>query len=75
MGKPSFLIFLLLLHCFMGSLAWIDTNSSTDKSALLALKSCITLDPYDFLANWSVSSSPCNWMVSNAILIIEGSTL
>ncbi|KAI9076963.1 hypothetical protein K1719_041039 [Acacia pycnantha] len=61
MGKPSFLVFLLLLQCFMGSLAWTDTNISTDKSALLALKSCITLDPYDFLANWSVSSSPCNW--------------
>ncbi|KAI9072552.1 hypothetical protein K1719_045483 [Acacia pycnantha] len=35
----------------MGSLAWNNTNMSTDKYALLALKYCITLDPYDFLAN------------------------
>ncbi|KAI9073631.1 hypothetical protein K1719_044416 [Acacia pycnantha] len=45
----------------MASLAWTDTNISTDKSALLALKSFITSDPFDFLAHWSVSSSPCNW--------------
>ncbi|KAI9077196.1 hypothetical protein K1719_040854 [Acacia pycnantha] len=61
MGKPSSFVFLLLLHCFMASLIRTDTNINTDKSALLALKSFITSDPYDFLAHWSVSSSPCNW--------------
>ncbi|KAK4259631.1 hypothetical protein QN277_005943 [Acacia crassicarpa] len=61
MGKASVLVFLLLLHCFMGSLAWTHTNINTDISALLALTSYITSDPYDFLADWSVSFSPCNW--------------
>ncbi|KAF7842416.1 putative LRR receptor-like serine/threonine-protein kinase [Senna tora] len=42
--------------------AWSKTNITTDESALLAFKSSITSDPYDFLANWSVSSSPCDWV-------------
>ncbi|KAF7842644.1 putative LRR receptor-like serine/threonine-protein kinase [Senna tora] len=36
----------------MVSLAWSKTNITTDESALLAFKSSITSDPYDFLANW-----------------------
>ncbi|XP_054777274.1 probable LRR receptor-like serine/threonine-protein kinase At3g47570 [Prosopis cineraria] len=41
---------------------WCETNITTDKSSLLALKPYIFLDPHDFLANWSTSSSPCNWI-------------
>ncbi|XP_054778371.1 probable LRR receptor-like serine/threonine-protein kinase At3g47570 [Prosopis cineraria] len=44
----------------MASLAWTNTNITTDKYALLAFKSSNTSDPYNFLANWFVSSSPCN---------------
>ncbi|KAF7842248.1 putative LRR receptor-like serine/threonine-protein kinase [Senna tora] len=50
-----------LLASLMKS-AWSKTNITTDESALLAFKSSITSDPYDFLANWSVSSSPCGWI-------------
>ncbi|XP_054778387.1 probable LRR receptor-like serine/threonine-protein kinase At3g47570 [Prosopis cineraria] len=63
MGKsPSFLFFIFSIHFFIYSLAWIDSNITTDKSALLGLKSCITADPYDFLSTWCISSSPCNWV-------------
>ncbi|XP_054778380.1 receptor-like protein 43 [Prosopis cineraria] len=63
MGKPPSFVFLIFsLHCFISSLALIDTNITTDKSALLGLKSFITLDPYDSLSTWSLSSSPCNWV-------------
>ncbi|XP_028779694.1 LRR receptor-like serine/threonine-protein kinase EFR [Neltuma alba] len=62
MGRPSSFVFLFSLHSFMAFLAWSDTNIITDKSALLAFKSCITSDPHNFLANWSVSSSPCSWI-------------
>ncbi|XP_054778410.1 receptor kinase-like protein Xa21 [Prosopis cineraria] len=61
MAKPSSFVFLFLLHCLMLSLAWTNANITIDKYALLALKSSITSDPYNFLANWSVSS-PCNWI-------------
>ncbi|XP_054795619.1 putative receptor-like protein kinase At3g47110 [Prosopis cineraria] len=60
-GKPPFLVSIFLFYCFMPSLAFIETNNTMDKSTLLALKTSITLDPYDFLANWSASSPPCNW--------------
>ena len=55
---------LLLLHCFMVSLAVaVRTNITTDQSALLALKAHITDDPHRFLAtNWSTSTSVCNWI-------------
>ncbi|XP_054778360.1 receptor-like protein 33 [Prosopis cineraria] len=63
MGKPPSFVFLIIsLNCFISSLAWIDTNITIDKSALLVLKSFITSDPYDFLSTWSLSSSPCNWV-------------
>ncbi|XP_028800759.1 protein NSP-INTERACTING KINASE 1-like [Neltuma alba] len=61
MGKPSSFVFLFLLHCFTVAFASMPTNITTDRFALLALKSFITSNPYDFLANWSVSSSPCSW--------------
>ncbi|KAM4108678.1 hypothetical protein ACB094_03G063100 [Castanea mollissima] len=55
---------LLLLHCFMASLAVaVRTNITTDQSALLALKAHITDDPHKILAtNWSTSTSVCNWI-------------
>ncbi|KAL7103859.1 hypothetical protein ACP275_08G206000 [Erythranthe tilingii] len=44
-------------------LATNSTTLATDQSALLALKSQITLDPYYILAkNWTNSSSVCNWI-------------
>lgn len=61
MRKPS-IAFVFLLHCLMSSLVWSNKNDITrDKFALLAFKSFISSDPYSFLANWSVSSSPCIW--------------
>ncbi|XP_028772089.1 LRR receptor-like serine/threonine-protein kinase EFR [Neltuma alba] len=45
----------------MTSLA-TQTNITTDIFALLSLKSYITLDPYNSLADWSVSSFPCSWV-------------
>ena len=63
MGNLRSSVFAFILHCFMTSFAWSTiTNITTDKSALLAFKSSITLDPYHLLANWSLSSSPCNWV-------------
>ncbi|XP_054778394.1 receptor-like protein 53 [Prosopis cineraria] len=63
MGKlPSFVFLIFSFHCFKSSLALIDTNITTNKSALLGLKSFITSDPYDYLSTWSISSSPCNWV-------------
>ncbi|XP_054778355.1 receptor-like protein 43 [Prosopis cineraria] len=63
MGKlPSFVFLIFSFHCFKSSLALIDTNISTNKSALLGLKSFITSDPYDYLSTWSISSFPCNWV-------------
>ncbi|XP_031118474.1 putative receptor-like protein kinase At3g47110 [Ipomoea triloba] len=40
------------------------TNITTDKHALLSLKSSISFDPYNTLThNWSISNvSPCNWV-------------
>ncbi|XP_028800753.1 LRR receptor-like serine/threonine-protein kinase EFR [Neltuma alba] len=62
MEKPLPFVFLFLLHCFLSCLAWTQTNITTDISALFCVKSHITSDPYNFLANWSVSSSPCSWV-------------
>ncbi|XP_054778372.1 protein NSP-INTERACTING KINASE 1-like [Prosopis cineraria] len=58
----SFVFLIFSFHCFISSLAWIDTNITTDKSALLGLKSFITSYPYGSLSTWSLSSSPCNWV-------------
>ncbi|XP_054778364.1 receptor kinase-like protein Xa21 [Prosopis cineraria] len=60
--SPSFAFLMFSLHCFISSLALIDTNITTDKSTLLGLKSFITSDPYDSLSTWCISSSPCNWV-------------
>lgn len=62
MGKLTSFVLILFLQYFMASLSWSEMNSTTDKSALLAFKSSIVVDPYNLLANWSVSSSPCDWV-------------
>ncbi|KAL8045766.1 hypothetical protein ABFX02_08G135200 [Erythranthe guttata] len=58
--------FLLMILCQMPSLALTSTNSLslfTDQSALLVLKSHITLDPYHIITtNWTNSSSVCSWI-------------
>jgi len=55
-----FLFFLLLLlHYFTASLAVTErTNITTDQSALLALKTNITDDPYKVLAIWHAIGLP-----------------
>ncbi|XP_017183718.3 receptor-like protein kinase [Malus domestica] len=64
------LLLLLFQYCCVyipilitGSVA-AQTNISTDQSALLALKSHITIDPQNILTtNWSTSDSDiCNWV-------------
>lgn len=63
MGKLDFLVLVLSLHCFIASLVGgNEINITSDKSALIAFKSLISSDPYNVLANWSVSSSPCGWI-------------
>ncbi|XP_021802023.1 probable LRR receptor-like serine/threonine-protein kinase At3g47570 [Prunus avium] len=67
MERSGFLLsitFLLMLQ-YMAKLT-IGTGTSqinitTDQSALLALKTHITSDPYNILANWS-TTSVCNWV-------------
>jgi len=66
MGKIiPYSLFIFLLHSFvMASFVWSsNTNIITDKSALLAFQSSVSSGPYNFLANWSLSSSssPCEW--------------
>ncbi|CAN6703334.1 unnamed protein product [Malus baccata var. baccata] len=67
------LLLLLFQYCCVyipilitGSVA-AQTNISTDQSALLALKSHITIDPQNILTtNWSTSNSDiCNWVGVN----------
>ncbi|XP_054791865.1 receptor kinase-like protein Xa21 [Prosopis cineraria] len=64
MGKlHSFLLLLFSLQCCsIASFAWSETNIISDKYELLALKTFVTSDPYNILANWSVSFSPCKWV-------------
>ncbi|PON87591.1 LRR domain containing protein [Trema orientale] len=61
MARTPFLLcvisFLVLLH-----VAAAETNIHTDQSSLLALKSSVTYDPENTLANnWSNSTFVCNW--------------
>ncbi|PRQ29168.1 putative non-specific serine/threonine protein kinase [Rosa chinensis] len=40
-----------------------QTNITTDKYALLALKARITSDPHNLiLTNWSITTPVCNWV-------------
>ncbi|KAK8972090.1 hypothetical protein V6N11_061898 [Hibiscus sabdariffa] len=56
-------MFLLLLTTFKATLSANSPNISTDQSALLVLKSCISHDPHNPLAtNWSTCTFVCNWM-------------
>ncbi|TXG53560.1 hypothetical protein EZV62_018816 [Acer yangbiense] len=52
-----------LIHSLTSSSSLSTKNITTDKNALLALKTCITHDPNTLLAkNWSTSTSVCNWI-------------
>ncbi|XP_054813135.1 probable LRR receptor-like serine/threonine-protein kinase At3g47570 isoform X5 [Prosopis cineraria] len=50
----------LLLLCLMVCPIICNTTFTTDDSAVLALKFSVT-DPHNHLANWSNSSSICDW--------------
>ncbi|KAI3470836.1 hypothetical protein Pfo_027499 [Paulownia fortunei] len=53
----------MLVHCQMACLAMTLTNISTDKSALLTLKSHLSLGPSQILSkNWSASAPVCEWI-------------
>ncbi|XVF79024.1 hypothetical protein PTKIN_Ptkin14bG0186200 [Pterospermum kingtungense] len=57
------LIVLLLFHNFVCSLSVQSPNITTDRLAILALKSHVTFDPQNLLAtNWSTDTSVCNWI-------------
>ncbi|KAG8379551.1 hypothetical protein BUALT_Bualt07G0100800 [Buddleja alternifolia] len=66
MEKTSYYIFplaALLLNFQMPFPATSLTTQATDQSALLALRSHITLDPYRVTTrNWTNSSSVCSWI-------------
>ncbi|EYU22113.1 hypothetical protein MIMGU_mgv1a021589mg [Erythranthe guttata] len=50
-------------YCLISAPVKYPTTLETDKSALLAPKSHITLDPHNILAqNWTNSSSVCSWI-------------
>ncbi|XVE53071.1 hypothetical protein DITRI_Ditri02bG0175000 [Diplodiscus trichospermus] len=53
----------ILFQNFVGSLSVESPNITTDRLALLALKSHITFDPQNLLeTNWSTASSVCSWI-------------
>ncbi|KAK9005635.1 hypothetical protein V6N11_043060 [Hibiscus sabdariffa] len=66
MANTRFLLpltFVLLFATFGGILSVNSPNITTDQSALLALKSRITYDPHNFIANnWSTSTFVCKWI-------------
>ncbi|KAG8371336.1 hypothetical protein BUALT_Bualt13G0077100 [Buddleja alternifolia] len=67
MEKTSSYIFslaaLMLLNFQMPFLSTSLTTQATDQSALLALRSHLTLDPYRVITrNWTNSSSVCSWI-------------
>ncbi|CAL9004653.1 unnamed protein product [Prunus brigantina] len=65
MERSRFLLSIMLLlvhHSSICTVGATQTNITTDQSALLALKSHITSDPHNILANWSTTTSVCNWV-------------
>ncbi|KAM3394110.1 hypothetical protein P3S68_003112 [Capsicum galapagoense] len=57
------LLTLLLLHYVMVGSAMTQTNATTDKLALLSLKSQIISDPFHFLdESWSPTTFSCHWV-------------
>ncbi|MBA0849441.1 hypothetical protein Goshw_016095 [Gossypium schwendimanii] len=66
MGKSHFMLSLVVVILFLNfvcSFSMESPNITTDRFALLALKSHVTSDPKRFLAtNWSTSTSVCNWI-------------
>ncbi|CAL8167755.1 unnamed protein product [Prunus armeniaca] len=64
MERSRFLLsitLLLLQYSSIGTGA-AKTTTTTDQSALLAMRSHITSDPHNILVNWSTSTSVCNWV-------------
>ncbi|XP_021826532.1 LRR receptor-like serine/threonine-protein kinase EFR isoform X2 [Prunus avium] len=57
----TFLLVLQLQYNSIGTVGAAQTNITTDKSALLALKAHVTSDPHNILVNWSTTTSVCNW--------------
>lgn len=56
-------LFLLVVNFLAPCLATPSTSLATDRSALLAFKSHIKLDPYKIVTtNWTGSSSVCAWI-------------
>ncbi|XVE53072.1 hypothetical protein DITRI_Ditri02bG0175100 [Diplodiscus trichospermus] len=67
MGSTLFivlpLIILVLFQNFSSSFTVESHNITTDRLALLALKSHVSFDPQNLLeTNWSTATSACNWI-------------
>ncbi|KAJ0016812.1 hypothetical protein Pint_11695 [Pistacia integerrima] len=66
MGRIFSLCIFLAFLVYFSTLSFVNaevTDISTDKQALLALKSCISHDSSNLLANnWSISSFFCDWI-------------
>ncbi|KAI5331363.1 hypothetical protein L3X38_021489 [Prunus dulcis] len=58
----SITFLLVLQYSSVGTVGVAQTNITTDRSALLALKSHITSYPHNILFNWSTTTSVCNWV-------------
>ncbi|KAL6272453.1 hypothetical protein ACE6H2_023145 [Prunus campanulata] len=56
-----FLLVLQLQYSSLGTVGAAQTNITTDRSALLALRAHVTSDPHNILVNWSTTTSVCNW--------------
>ncbi|PRQ29231.1 putative protein kinase RLK-Pelle-LRR-XII-1 family [Rosa chinensis] len=55
--------FLAVVSCLTMAAAQTNSNLTTDKYALLALKACITSDPQNIIfTNWSTTTPVCNWV-------------
>ncbi|KAL6285534.1 hypothetical protein ACE6H2_009924 [Prunus campanulata] len=58
----SITLLMVLQYSCIGTVGATQTNTTTDQSALLALKAHITSDPHNILVNWSTNTSVCNWV-------------
>ena len=63
------IVLVLKVQCY--SMAAAETNILTDQSSLVAVKSYITSDPKNILANnWSNSTFVCNWTGVAVFIVI-----
>ncbi|WCJ36411.1 Leucine-rich receptor-like protein kinase family protein [Euphorbia peplus] len=61
--KQYLLLIIAVIFLPQVSIAATNGTSSTDQSALLALKVHISYDPHNFLRNnWSITSPVCSWI-------------